>query len=174
MYAITAVTAGRLRSLQDQLLPVYQQCFSGPPWNETPEQIAGYPQRLAGQTTNPAAYGVVAYREGELAGAVYGWPAPALLPADNEFDRALRDAVTPQVAALLVAPAVVVAELMVAPAHRGQGLGRKLLTRYVAGHPRAWLVAHPDAAAVRLYESTGWTRQAAYTVAGEPCVLYAR
>jgi GNAT superfamily N-acetyltransferase len=67
-----------------------------------------------------------------------------------------------------------VAELMVAPAHRRRGVGCSLLSRYVEGHPRAWLATHPEAEAVALYESQGWIRRAAYSVGELPLVLFTR
>ncbi|MEU4160468.1 GNAT family N-acetyltransferase [Actinoplanes sp. NPDC026670] len=175
MFTITAATAEQLRELADRLHTVYRQCFAAPPWNETPDEIAAYPRQLARQTGHPGAHGFVAEDEhGEIAGAVYGWPAPPRLPENNEYDLAVRDAVGPDAAGLLVEPAVLVAELMVAPAHRRRGLGRMLLARYTAGHPRAWLATHPQAEAVALYEAEGWIRRAAYIVGRKPFVLYTR
>lgn len=53
------------------------------------------------------------------------------------------------------APVFLVAELMVAPAHRGQGLGRRLLDSFTAGHPQVRVttrartaVAHDAAGAI--------------------------
>ncbi|GAA0546172.1 GNAT family N-acetyltransferase [Paractinoplanes ferrugineus] len=172
MIAIRPVSAAQLCDLQDRLEPVYRQCFSAPPWNETDEEIADYPARLARHTGHPGSYGFVAEEGAELAGAIYGWPAPACLPEASAFDLAVRDAVSPAVAALLVAPAVVVAELMVAPAFHRRGIGRTLLAEYVAGRSRAWLATHPGAGAVALYESEGWVRRAAYVASGTPLVLY--
>src|SRR5690349_7973853 len=139
MFSITAVDADRLRELQDRLHPVYQQCFSAEPWNETAEQIAAFPEHFARHAEQPGAYGFAAECDGRLAGVVYGWPAPATLPGEREFEIAVRDAASPEVTARLVAPAVVVVELMVAPEFRGRSLGRRLLARQVAGQPRAWL-----------------------------------
>ncbi|GIE81737.1 N-acetyltransferase [Actinoplanes philippinensis] len=174
MFTITAATAEELREQVNRLHTVYRQCFAAPPWNETPEDIAAYPRQLDRQTSYPGAHGFIAEHDGQIAGAVYGWPAPPRLPENNEYDLAVRDAAGPDVADLLVAPAVIVAELMVAPAHRRRGLGRTLLARYVAGHPRAWLATHPQAPAVALYETEGWIRRAAYLVGRKPLVLYTR
>ncbi|MBU2667115.1 GNAT family N-acetyltransferase [Actinoplanes bogorensis] len=172
MVAIDRLTAGELRDRLPQLHPVYRQCFAAPPWSESPAELDDYPARLARHTGYPGAYGFVATDDGELVGAVYGWPAPPDLPDGSDFDRAVRNAITPDVAPLLVAPAAVVAELMVAPAHRRHGIARALLTRFVDAHPRAWLATHPEAPAVALYESLGWIRRAAYIVGDLPLVLY--
>lgn len=174
MFTITVATAEDLRRLTDRLYTVYPQCFAAPPWNETPDEIAAYPDRLHRQTAYPGAHGFIAATGDQIAGAVYGWPAPPHLPDDNQFDLAVRDAVTPQVAKLLIAPAVIVAELMIAPAYRRRGLARTLLNRYITGYPRAWLATHPQADAVTLYETQGWVRRATYLVGDKPLVLYTR
>jgi GNAT superfamily N-acetyltransferase len=172
-FTITAFDADGLLGLVDLLQPLYRECFTPAPWHETREDIAAFPEAVARQAAHPGAYGFVASQGGQIAGASYGWPAPAVLPQERDFDVAIREAVTPEVASLLVAPAVIVSELMVAPGHRGQGLGRALLARQVVGHPRAWLVTHPEAEAVSLYESSGWVRRAAID-GGAPRVLYTR
>jgi hypothetical protein len=40
--------------------------------------------------------------------------------------------------------------------------GGALLSRFVAGHPRAWFLTHPDVGAVALYECEGWSCRAAW------------
>ncbi|MFI7079236.1 GNAT family N-acetyltransferase [Micromonospora sp. NPDC049903] len=156
-----------------QLHPIYRECFAAPPWNEPAEKIADFPTRLARHAGQPGAYGWIAEQDGEVTGVVYGWPAPTELPAANAFDIAVREAASPDVAALLVAPAMVVAELMVPAAHRGRGLGRKLLARQVGDYP-AWLATHPEAAAARLYERAGWERRFSYQVEGWPLTVFTR
>ncbi|WP_067502137.1 GNAT family N-acetyltransferase [Actinoplanes sp. TFC3] len=172
IFDIAAVNGEQLLGLQERLHPIYRQCFAGPPWNESLDELDGYPARLARQAAYPGAYGLVASIGGVVAGAVYGWPAPAVLPSSNAFDLAVRAAAPAEVARLLVAPAVVVAELTVTPAHRRRGLARSLLRRFGAGAPRGWLAAHPRADAVRFYEAEGWKRQFTYEVDGRPLVLY--
>ncbi|MEV6693947.1 GNAT family N-acetyltransferase [Micromonospora sp. NPDC051196] len=172
-FVMTGLDGAGLRQLVAHLHPIYRDCFAAPPWNEPAEKIAEFPARLARHTSEPGAYGSVAERDGEIVGAVYGWPAPAVLPAANAFDIAVREAAPPDVAALLVAPAVVVAELMVAPAYRGHGVGRELLARQV-GDRAAWLATHPDAAAAQLYERTGWVRRFSYQVDSRPLTLFTR
>jgi GNAT superfamily N-acetyltransferase len=172
--SIVAVDGAGLRRRADDLQPIYRACFSAPPWREPAEEIDDYPSRLDGHAGQPGAFGYLAEVDGELLGAVYGWPAAATLPEANSFDRAVRDAVSAEVAALLVAPAVVVTELMVAPAGRGQGIGRRLLARQVAEAPRAWLATHPESGAAAMYERDGWLRRAAFQVGGQPLVLYTK
>ena len=173
-FARTAARSPRSRPPVDPLWSIYRECFAVAPWHESTEELHGFPARLAQHTSHAGAYGFVARQDTEIAGAVYGWPAPELLADDGPFDRAVRAAATPAVAANLVAPAVVVTELMVAAAHRRRGLGRALLRRLVAGTPRAWLATHPDADAVGLYESEGWSWQASFQLGDHPSALYIR
>jgi GNAT superfamily N-acetyltransferase len=172
IFDIAPVNGEELLGLQERLHPIYRQCFAGPPWSEPPEELDGYPARLARQAAYPGAYGLVASIGGVVAGAVYGWPAPAVLPSSNAFDLAVRAEAPAEVARLLVAPAVVVAELMVAPVYRRRGLARSLLRGFGAGAARAWLATHPHADAVRFYEAEGWIRRFTYEVGGRPLVLY--
>ncbi|QOC92161.1 GNAT family N-acetyltransferase [Micromonospora craniellae] len=172
-FVVRGLDGAGLRQLAAHLHPIYRECFAAPPWNEPAEKIADFPVRLARHTAHPGAYGWVAEQDGEILGAVYGWPAPAALPAANAFDIAIREAAPPDVAALLVAPAMVVAELMVLPTHQGRGVGRELLARQVGDHP-AWLATHPEAAAVRLYERAGWKRRFSYQVEDRPLTLFTR
>src|SRR5690348_10357353 len=90
MVVISRVTGAELRAQVDRLQPVYRQCFAAPPWSESPDEIAAYPERLDRHTGCPGAYGFLAQEGGEPAGAVYGWPAPAEFDAENEYDVALR------------------------------------------------------------------------------------
>ncbi|WP_433294301.1 GNAT family N-acetyltransferase [Actinoplanes sp. CA-030573] len=174
MVTIVGVDAAGLREHQQQLAVIYRQCFAAPPWNEPAAETDGYPDRLHRQTSYPGARGVIARSGTTVVAAAYGWPAPATLPEATEHDRAVRDAVPPELAALLVAPALVVAELMVAPSWQRQGLGRRLLAELVADAPRAWLATHPQAPAVALYEQTGWQRQFTYRAGGHPLVLFTK
>jgi superoxide dismutase, Fe-Mn family len=161
-----------LRELAGSLCEVYERCFTEPPWHEPADQIAGYATVLAGHLGQPGMSALVV-RAGEgVAGVVYGWPAPAAIPQDP-FHDALAAQVPADVHRDLVAPAVVVVELMVHPDHRGCGIGRTLLDRYVKEQPAAWLCTHPDAPAAALYESAGWRRRGSFTNQyGDPRVVY--
>jgi ribosomal protein S18 acetylase RimI-like enzyme len=62
---------------------------------------------------------------------------------------------------------------MVDPDERGRGIGRELLTRYVAGRPAAWLCTHPKAVARGLYEAVGFRYRGDFTSHhGDPRVVY--
>jgi GNAT superfamily N-acetyltransferase len=151
---------------------LYERCFTEPLWHESAEQVAAYATALAGHLTQPGMSAVVV-RTGEgLSGVAYGWPAPPHIPHDP-FHDALAAQVPADVHRDLTAPAMVVVELMVHPDHRGRGIGRALLGRFVEGHPAAWLCANPDAPATALYESAGWLWRGAFTNPyGDPRVVY--
>lgn len=176
-YLLLPVLAADVLARQAELHSVYRACFADPPWSEDETTLAAFPQRLARQMAHPGAHGLLAEDPdsgdlGRVAGAVYGWPAGDALPSGTVFDDALAAAAPPSSAALLTAPALVVAELMVHPVHRRRGLARELLDRYLAGWSRAWLCTHPHAPAVALYESLGWRAQFGFTVGELPLVVY--
>lgn len=155
-----------------QLERLYRQCFAAPPWSQSDERLAGFGVRLAAHLDNGGAGGVVVVDGGRLLGVVYGWPAGQELASGSPFDDALAAAVSPAVARRLVAPALVVAELMVDPGHQRRGIGRALLTRYVEDWPAAWLVTHPEAPAAAMYRQEGWRQEAEFAVTEYPLVVF--
>jgi Acetyltransferases len=172
LYRYQPADAAEVLARERDLHVVYRACFADPPWSESEAQIAAFPQRLVEQMAHPGAHGIMVECDGRVVAAVYGWPAGDVLPAGTAFDDALAAAAPRHVVAALTAPALVVAELMVHPAHRRQGIARALLTRYVSRWPRAWLCTHPQAPAVALYESMGWRRQFDFVVGEFSLVLY--
>lgn len=162
----------RLGRLAGRLEGLYGRCFTEPPWQESAERLAGFADRLTGHLGRNGFAGLVAEQDGRLVGAVYGWPAGPRLGSGNRFDDALAAAVTPAVAVRLVAPALVVAELMVDPGHQRRGIGRALLARFVDGWPAAWLCTHQDAPAAGMYRRAGWREQARFAVDEYPLVLF--
>lgn len=169
---VRSVDAFELDAYGGQLERLYRKCFSGPPWLEPEDRLADFRGRLARHLSNGGAGGVVVSDAGHLVGVVYGWPAGHELASGSPFDDALAAAVTPGVARRLVAPAVVVAELMVDPRHQRRGIGRALLTRYVEDWPAAWLATHPDAPAATLYRQEGWQQECEFDVEFHPMVLF--
>jgi GNAT superfamily N-acetyltransferase len=162
----------RVARLAGQVESLYRRCFTEPPWRESPERLAGFPDRLTAHLGRDGFDGLVAEDDGRLVGAVYGWPAGPTLESGNHFDDALSAAATPAVTARLVAPALVVAELMVDPAHQRRGIGRRLLTRFIAGWTAAWLCTHPEAPAANMYRRAGWREELRFHVDDYPMVLF--
>jgi GNAT superfamily N-acetyltransferase len=155
-----------------QLETLYRRCFTEPPWRETPERLAGFPGRLTAHLGRDGFAGLVAVLRGHLVGAVYGWPAEPSLAHGSPFDDALAAAVSTEVASRLVAPALIVAELMVDPGYQRRGIGRSLLTDFISDWPSAWLCTHPDAPAARMYRQDGWREETKFEVDGYPMVLF--
>lgn len=171
MRSTDAIQLGRHATRLDTL---YRRCFTEPPWLASAQRLAGFPARLTAHLGRSGFAGLVAEAGDQLVGAVYGWPAGPYLATGSTFDDALAEAVTPEVAARLVAPALIVAELMVDPGHQRAGIGRELLARFVADWPSAWLCTHPDAPAARLYRHDGWRAEANFEVEEYPMVLFTR
>jgi GNAT superfamily N-acetyltransferase len=170
--AVRAVDAFELAAYAGRLDRLYRQCFSTPPWLESEERLMGFRDRFEEHLANPGAGGVIVADGDELVGAVYGWPAGRKLASGSPFDDALAAAATPDVARRLVAPAVIVAELMVDPVHQRRGIGRALLTRYVEEWPAAWLATHPDAPAATMYRQEGWRQEFDFVVDYYPLVVF--
>ncbi len=155
-----------------QLESLYRRCFTEPPWRESAERLAAFPGRLSAHLGQDGFDGLVAVDDGHLVGAVYGWPAGGELASGTHFDDALAAAVPPAVACRLLAPALIVAELMVDPGHQQRGIGRVLLARLVDGWPSAWLCTHPEAPAAGMYRRDGWREEVGFAVDGCPMVLF--
>lgn len=170
--AVRAVDAFELAAYAGRLERLYRQCFSTPPWLEPEDRLVGFRDRFEEHLANPGASGVIVSDGDELVGAVYGWPAGTELASGSPFDDALAAAATPAVARRMVAPAVIVAELMVDPSHQRRGIGRALLTRYVEEWPAAWLATHPDAPAATMYRQEGWRQEFEFVVDYQPMVVF--
>lgn len=155
-----------------QLESLYRRCFTEPPWRESAERLDGFPDRLTAHLGRGGFDSLVAEADGTLVGAIYGWPAGATLDSGNHFDDALAAAVPSTVTGRLVAPALIVAELMVGPEHQRRGIGRALLTRFTNGWPSAWLCTHPDAPAAGMYRREGWREEIQFAVDEYPMVLF--
>ncbi|HEX6352397.1 GNAT family N-acetyltransferase [Actinophytocola sp.] len=170
--AVRAMDGFELAAYAVQVERLYRLCFSTPPWLESEERLVGFHDRFDQHLSNPGASGVVVTDGEELIGVVYGWPAGDELASGSPFDDALAAAVTPEIARRLVAPAVVVAELMIDPRRQRRGIGRALLTRYVEEWPAAWLATHSEAPAARMYREEGWRQEAEFTVDFQPMVVF--
>lgn len=170
--AVRAVEAFELSAYGVRLERLYRQCFSGPPWLEPEERLAEFKERFARHLANPGAGGVVVADGDDVVGVIYGWPSGPELPTGSPFDDALAAAATPDITPRLVAPSVTVAELMVHPRHQRRGIGRALLTRYVAQWPAAWLATHPEAPAATMYQQEGWRQELEFAVDLYPMVVF--
>jgi ribosomal protein S18 acetylase RimI-like enzyme len=171
---IKSVDADELGRLESTLHELYRESFSEPPWNESALQLDEFPKVLTRHLGQPGLFGFVAVARDEVLGAIFGRVSPPQPPSDD-FHRSLASQVPGELYRELLAPAVVVNELMVHPRARGRGVGRGLLDRFAADHGSGWLVTHPEAPARRLYESAGWRDRAEFVNHfGDPRVLYTR
>ncbi|MBM7775543.1 GNAT superfamily N-acetyltransferase [Actinokineospora baliensis] len=172
VYHLAAADADDLARAGEQLHALYRRCFAEPPWAETEEQVAKQPERFVQHLAEPGAHGLLAALGGVVVGSIYGWPTAPGRP-DTPFYERIFGGVEPTARPLLGPPALEVVELMVDPAHRGHGLGRDLLARFITGYPRAWLCTHAEAPARRLYDASGWSVVGSFTsTAGAPQVVY--
>lgn len=140
---------------------LYNASFAAPPWSEPERSPAAYLERIAWHLDQP---GLRAVEVVDAAGAVlavaYGWPAAEQVP-ERLMYRAITEVLGAEASATLWAerPFEVV-EVMVDPAARGTGLGRRILAAVREGFATAWLLTRPDADAPGFYRRLGWTRAA--------------
>lgn len=146
--------------ISTEVAGLYRDCYAHPPWSETPEQLAAYPEKLAASTGREGFAAWIMRDGGRLAGVCYGWPTPADLSGSRIYTTLIRAAGAERAAAL-TRNSFELAELFVHPAHRRRGLGETLLARAVAGWESAWLITHPGAPAARLYRRLGWRQDVA-------------
>lgn len=142
-----------------EVVRLYAECYTPPPWSETPDQVERYRVNLAGAVGRPGFCAWAVHARGRLAGICYGWPTPPDLSGNRIYDAMIR-ALGPDRTVEITRGAFELAELFVTPDHRGLGLGRELLARTVAGLPSAWLITSPEAPASRLYRRSGWRHAA--------------
>lgn len=165
-------TADEARQRCDELLEVYTESFAGPPWNESAASADAQRALLQTQLDSPGLEVAIAEHHGRLVGAAYGWPAPPQLPDSDLYRRISAAAGEQLVAQRLTNGVFELVQLMVRPSRQGEGLGRRLVDTLRAGRP-SWLITHPEADAVRLYERNGWRAAAALTTSGGvPLVLF--
>ncbi|MFI6458073.1 GNAT family N-acetyltransferase [Streptosporangium amethystogenes] len=146
----------RTQAIAAEVIDLYRHCYAAPPWSETPEQLAGYPAKLAASTVRPGFTALTARDlTGRLTGICYGWPTPADLSGNPVYDAVVR-AFGPYTATALTRGALEVAELFVHPGTQGRGIGRTLLTRATAAWSTAWLITDPHSPAADLYRHLGW------------------
>ncbi len=165
-------TADEARQRRDELLGVYAKSFAGPPWLESAASADAQRSQLEMQLDHPGLEVAIAELEGKLVGAAYGWPAAHQLPDSDLYRRISAAAGDQLVTERLTGGVFELVQLMVHPSRQGEGLGRQLLDMLRAGRP-SWLLTHPEADAVHLYERDGWRAAAALTTSsGVPLVLY--
>ncbi|WP_432753122.1 GNAT family N-acetyltransferase [Streptomyces sp. JL2001] len=156
-----ALGAAEAHGLRDELIALCARAFCGAPWHEPPSGALRTVERLLGRTggqgfrcvaafdggtlparagapdgTPPAAAPGAEGAGGTLAGFAAGWSDHALSGADDTFE---------------------LAELVVAPAHQGRGLGRALHDALLDRAPAPRLLMTLDVPELRdRYVRWGW------------------
>ncbi|WP_406279258.1 GNAT family N-acetyltransferase [Embleya sp. NBC_00896] len=156
------VTGAELAEYVDGIRAVYAEAFAEPPWNEGPEEAAGFVRRLADDARRPGFVGAVATAAdtGEVLGFSTAWLIGTPLPTGGLYGR-VAEALGPDRVAAWLCGALKVDELAVAGAARGSGAAAALLAAVTADAPdgRCWLITSPRAeAALRFYARQGWRR----------------
>jgi GNAT superfamily N-acetyltransferase len=133
-----------------QLVDLYAVVYAEPPYEEGPEQVAGFAETLPRDLDADGFALTAAFVNEHLIGAAYGVTMSAgrwWSNTDDEPPAEMRDAAK-----------FAVMEWMVLPANRGAGLGRSLIKLLLAGRPEPWavLASDPRSAARRMYERAGW------------------
>lgn len=168
---VRRVRTAEARRRADDLLRVYAAAFAGPPWQMTDASAQAHRARLLEDLEHDDAEVVFAEEDDELLGAAYGWPAPDRLPDRDLYRRVAEAAGERLVAERLTGGVLELVELMVDPSAQRRGLGRLLLDTIRAGRA-AWLLTHPEGAAVDLYARTGWSVESTLTTnTGIPLLL---
>jgi GNAT superfamily N-acetyltransferase len=155
---IVCLDGARTAPLVDRLVAVYRAAFAPAPFLETDVEAGWFAQELATELELDGFRCCVARQGEDLGGFAHGFDTPATLPSASWYS-SLLDAVGPEAAERWVLGQFAVGWLAVRPAWQGQGLGRRLFRRVLAGTAkrRAWLVAHDlDSPAMALYRSLGW------------------
>ncbi|GAA3766403.1 hypothetical protein GCM10022225_60950 [Plantactinospora mayteni] len=134
------------------LVDLYGIVYAEPPYEEGPDEVAGFAAKLPEESARPGFTLVAAEDGSDLIGAAYGWT----MPAGVWWSRADADP-APEI---LAATKLAVMEWIVHPDHRRQGVGAELMRRLLVGRPETWatLASDPRTLARRLYERAGWRK----------------
>lgn len=137
--------------LRDEAAELYAVVFAEPPYNEGPEMAEGF-RRAFKREVKRDGFAFIAARDGDqLTGMAYGYTMPP-----GEW---WRNAEPDPPAEIRDAPKLAVMEWAVHPAHRGHGIGRRLMDALLADRPEPWatLNVNPAAAARDIYLAAGWS-----------------
>ncbi len=154
---IESVPPADFTAALDELAAAYAAAFSGPPWDETGQQVTAFAQGVAHWVGRDGFRAVWERSGSTVVGFAFRVRTPQPVP-DTGFYALLRERFGGHVERL--AGAVEVVELAVRPTARGRGLGRELLTT-LAGNEHAWLVTRAAATGtLAFYRRLGWRESA--------------
>ncbi|MFI6920263.1 GNAT family N-acetyltransferase [Nonomuraea spiralis] len=140
-----------------ELMDLYREVFTGPPWNEGEGEVADFGDRFAVDAARPGFRAVLAFGDTGLCGFGTAWTTASPLPVARSYGKVLA-ALGPEGVDRFLVGALQVDELAVAPHARGRGLAGRILD-LLCGGDRSWLLTSTGAPdAIRLYERLGWRR----------------
>lgn len=155
---ILAVGAGDLLALEDEVVEAYAAVFGPPPVSADAADVSAYRASLPRHVRKTGFRACTARStDGRLIGFAYGWEGG---PGDWWWD-IVAGAVNEDVRRHWFADCFVVAELVVLPEARRQGIGSTLLDALLEAteRPAAVLSTRSDAeAALAFYAARGWRR----------------
>ncbi|RAO24472.1 hypothetical protein MED15_00230 [Micromonospora noduli] len=132
------------------LVDLYECVYAEPPYEEGPDQVARFRDRLPGETDRSGFTLVTVAVDSSLVGAAYGWT----MAAGEWWSRADTD----PPAEIRAAAKLAVMEWIVHPHRRGEGVGAKLMRRLLADRSElyATLASDPRSRARKVYARNGW------------------
>lgn len=151
-YTIRQLDRAESTRRSDEVVQLYGEVYAEPPYNEGPEQQAGYVDRLRDESASPGFELVVAEDAGKIIGFVYG----LTLASDQWWPQAL----TPEPTFTRGQPKYMVCEFVVKKEHRGRGIGGHLLSSLLSARTEPWatLCSNPAAPARQIYQRWGWEK----------------
>lgn len=132
--------------LLDEILPVYEEVYAEPPYNEGPRDVGAFLDRFGRQATRPGFRMAVARAEGELVGFAFGYR----LSADTTWWAGALAPLPPDFTAEDGRRTFVIIELAVRATRRRQGIAEQLHTALLDGvdAERVTLTMRPEPEAV--------------------------
>jgi GNAT superfamily N-acetyltransferase len=135
------------------LVDLYAVVYAEPPYEEGPDEVAGFAAKLPEESSRPGFTLIVAEEGDDLVGAAYGWT----MPAGVWWSRATEEPGQ----SVKAADKLAVMEWIVHPTRRRHGIGAELMRHLLDGRSERWatLASDPRSLARSLYKRAGW-RQA--------------
>lgn len=155
--SIFPLTHAQVEARQDEIIAVYRNAFTPPPYGKPEAEIIQFAQSFLTQFERDAYRFVAALdsASNQLVGFSYGYSSTAGRWWHEQASRAL-----PQLAGTAwLDDSFQLVEIAVDPKFQGQGIGGRLHDHVLAGvpHRRAILATlHADTVAFRLYRGRGW------------------
>ncbi|MFF0152732.1 N-acetyltransferase [Micromonospora sp. NPDC005203] len=132
------------------LVDLYECVYAEPPYEEGPDQVSRFRERLPGEAVRLGFTLVTVAQGSSLVGAAYGWT----MRAGDWWSRADAEPPTP----IRAASKLAVMEWIVHPLRRGERIGAELMRRLLADRPEryATLASDPRSRAREVYARNGW------------------